>query len=83
MSSARPALSEEIRAGRRGQLAEGGFDALSRDRQIAEASAGRIGNRIGERGGGRPLAGLAGAQERHAGPIEDLDFHGLRHGGKS
>jgi hypothetical protein len=49
------------------------LDPLSRQRQVAQALAGGIGDRIGDRGGCGALTGFAAAEERLAGTVDDVD----------
>jgi long-chain acyl-CoA synthetase len=55
------------------------LDPFSRQRQIAQAFAGGIRNRICDRGCGRPLPGFAAAEERLAGAIDDVDLDAVGH----
>ena len=49
-----------------------------RQRQIAQALSCRIGDGIGDRGGG-PLPSLASAEEWQARPIDDVDLDAVWH----
>src|SRR5581483_5065475 len=55
------------------------FDTFAVQGQLADPMAGRIGDRIGERGGGGALRRFANAEEGLAGPVDDLDLDAARH----
>src|SRR5438874_12307018 len=57
---------------------EGALQPRPVERQLANAHAGRVRQRIGERAGGWALRGFAGAEEGLAGPVDDVHFQALR-----
>src|SRR6185369_3402696 len=59
------------------------FDTARGERQLAQAHAGGARHRIGHRGGGRTLTGLAGAEEFLARAIDHVHLDALRQSGEA
>src|SRR5690349_9938159 len=63
--------------------ADRGLDSLPRQRQLAQAHAGRVGDRVGDGRRGRSLRRLAGAEKRRAGAFDHVDFDAVGHLGEA